>query len=272
MFNPTRRNKNIGTENQGFGRDNRNVISSSWHDSHLFWEKLVEYKLVRRSIHDKEYKFLVERTRKASLHPCTVDDVAKIIGLLDPDHLEGLDLIVLRQPKRKEENLKPVWGRLAYYAQIKGHNGSAIILESFDFDSSIKWSKSLDVEDRKEFERLQNDGHKMIENKRDFTILTTISGFRNTQLYRTFIHEVGHYVQYLEKVYQPSLKDEEHDFWEDYSKITRQEKETFAHSYAERTAKELRSKGLIPFNRILNETSIKAEHLNLSDFAFDGAH
>lgn len=269
MFNPTRRNKNIGTTKQGYGQNNRNVISNSWNDLRIFWEKLEEYTVVKRNIYGKQYKFLVEKTRSNSIHPCTVDDISKIIELLNPGDLEGLNLIVLRQPKRREETLKPVWGRLNYFVEIDKHEGAAIMLESFDFDRTIKWSKSLKTEDRKEFERLLSDGHKMTESKRDFTIHPTINGLRNTMLYRTFIHEVGHYVEYLEKIERPSRKDSEYDFWADYDKIPSQEKENFAHSYAEKVSNELTKKGWIPFDRILNEKKIESEKLNISDFLIE---
>ena len=266
MFNPSKRNRNIGTAKQGYGQNNRNVISDSWHDLRIYWDKLVEYTVVKRNINGKEYKFLIEKTRKNSIHPCTVDDVTKIIELLNPNDLEDLNLIVFRQPKRREETLKPVWGRLNYFVEIDKHEGAAIMLESFDFDRTIKWSKSLKNEDRKEFERLLQDRHKMTESKRDFIIHPTIVGLRNTMLYRTFIHEVGHYVEYLEKIERPSRKNSDYDFWADYDKIPSQEKENFAHTYAGKVTKELTRKRLIPFDRILNEKSLKSENLDISDF------
>ncbi|MEK6155673.1 hypothetical protein WIW50_20605 [Flavobacteriaceae bacterium 3-367] len=266
MFNPTRRNRNIGTAKRGYGQNNRNVVSNSWNDLRIFWEKLVEYTVVKRDINGKNYTFLVEKTRKNSVHPCTIDDIEQIIKLLNPNDLEDLSLIVLRQPKRREETLKGVWGRLNYFVEIDIHEGPAIMLESFDFDRTIKWSKSLKTQDRKEFERLRNDGHKMTENKREYIIYPTITGLRNTMLYRTFIHEVGHYVEYLEKIERPSRKDTDYDFWADYDKIPSQEKENFAHAYAERVTKGLTEKGLIPFERILDKTSIMSEKMNISDF------
>ncbi|WP_350287977.1 hypothetical protein [uncultured Croceitalea sp.] len=266
MFNPSKRNRNIGTSKQGYGQNNRNVISDSWNDLRIFWEKLEEYTVVKRIINSKEYTFLIEKTRKNSVHPCTVDDVAKIIELLNPYDLEDLHLIIFRQPKRREETLKPVWGRLNYFVEIDKHEGAAITLESFDFDRTIKWSKSLKNEDRKEFERLLQDGHKMTESKRDFTIHPTISGLRNTMLYRTFIHEVGHYVEYLEKIERPSRKNPDYDFWADYDKIPSREKENFAHSYAKKTTDELMENGLIPFSRILDQKSMESEKLDITDF------
>lgn len=269
MFNPIKRNRNIGTAKQGHGKNNENVISEPWQNPHSYWERLEEYTVVKKNINGKDYNFLVEVTRKNSVHPCTVDDISKLIGYLNPNDLEDLNLIVLRQPKRREETLKPVWGRLHYFVEIDEFEGAAIMLESFDFERKIKWSKSLDIEDRKEFKRLLLDGHKMIESKRDFTIFPTIDGLRNTMLYRTFIHEVGHYVEYLKKVKIPSKKVPDYDYWTDYRNIPTVEREKFAHSYSERVNDELTKKGLIPFARILDKKTIELERLNMSDFMIE---
>ena len=269
MFNPSKRNRNIGTPKQGYGQNNRNVISDSWHDTGIYWSRLENYTVVRRNIHGEEYKFLVEKTRRNSIHPCTVDDISKLIKFLNPKDLSGLNLIVLRQPKRREETLKPVWGRLNYYIEIDKHEGPAITLESFDFNRTIEWPKSLKIDDRKEFARLLQDGHKMTESKRGFTIHPTINGLRNTMLYRTFIHEVGHYVEYLDKVERPSLENLNYDFWGDYDKISSKEKEVFAHSYAERVSKKLKEKNWIPFDRIVNEETLQTDKLSLSDFIME---
>lgn len=266
MRNPTRRNKNIGTKKQGYGQNNKNVISDRWSDTSVYWERLEDYILVNRQINEKEYKFLVERTRKTSIHPCTVDDIEKLLSWLNEEDLEGLNLIVFRQPKRKEELLNPVWGRLNYFVEIDEHEGAAIMLESYDMTRKIKWSKSLKVEDKKEFERLKSDGHEIRETKRENIIIPTINGLRNTMLYRTFIHEVGHYVEYLEKVKRPSKANGDYDFWTDYDRIPSQEKETFAHTYASKVGIDLRTKGLIPFERILDEESLKRDGLRITDF------
>jgi len=266
LKNPTRRNKNIGTENQGFGQNNKMEVSSSWHDSKIYWERLTEYKVVSKEIHGDFFTFLVETTRKNSLHPCTIDDLCHLIKQISPNDLIGLRLIVLRQPKKKEELLKPVWGRLNYFVEIDEHEGSAIMLEAYDLQRTVKWSKSLTVEDRKEFDRLVKDGHPMTETKREFILKPTLDSLRNTMLYRTFLHEIGHYVEYLEKVSRPSDKNPDYDYWEDYDRIPTIEKEKFAHNYADQMAKKLSEGQVIPFERILDEESLKEDGLNLADF------
>lgn len=271
MRNPTRRNRNIGTENQGFKPNNKNTIPIPLNDHRTYWEKLTSYSVVKRSVNGKEYKFLVEKTRKNSIYPCTIDDIVRVLESLPPKDLADLNLIVFRQPKRREETLCPVWGRLQYSVNIDIHEGPAIILEAFDLDRELKWSKALSLEDRNEFDRLVNDGHKIEDRKKYFAIIPTIQGLRNTMLYRTFLHEIGHYVEYLEKVEQPSQHDDDHydlwlKLWEAYDKIPTSEKEVFAHNYAQKMFEELRKKGVVPFARILDPKSILSDGLNMNDF------
>ncbi|MDJ0797430.1 MAG: hypothetical protein QNJ51_11470 [Calothrix sp. MO_167.B12] len=46
----------------------------------------------------------------------------------------------------------------------------------------------------KELERLREDGHRTATDKRHYLISSTLDSIRNTQLYRTLHHEIGHYV------------------------------------------------------------------------------
>lgn len=208
MYNPTRRNRNIGTSKQGHGVDNKFVIPQSWHDSHLYYEKLGIYTLIKRFIKKKEYTFLVEHTRKNSYHACTIDDIVQILSFIPESDIKDLHLIILRQPKRKEEILKPVWGRFCHFFGVdKRFEGPAIILEAMDFSRKIKWEKSQTPEDKKEFERLIADGQKYIENKNEYIIQPKIFTTRKNQLYRNFLQEIGHYVQYLQ-IKKNSIKKE----------------------------------------------------------------
>lgn len=116
------------------------------------------------------------------------------------------------------------------------------------------WSKKLSVDERKEFERLKNDGHIFEESNKYFTSKIKPEFARNTQLYRTLLHEFGHYVHYLEQVEKPGLEDEEFDEWEKRNDIhvnlPKEEKEKFANNYANKLKSEFIKKGVIPFNQL----------------------
>ena len=85
-----------------------------------------------------------------------------------------------------------------------------------------------------------------------YIIQTDEKSTRNTQLYRTIIHEVGHWVDYLEKVERPEANGvESYAVLNDrYFSRPRQEREAFAHRYADELGDKLKKFGLIPFDRI----------------------
>ena len=109
MLNPTRRNRNIGTAKQGYGQDNKLVVPYPAVEMKYFYERLGEYKVVERKINNHKFKFVIEQTRENSFHACTIDDLEKILSEIPKEDYGDLELIVLRQPTRKEENLKSVW-------------------------------------------------------------------------------------------------------------------------------------------------------------------
>ena len=303
MRNPIRRNKNIGTVKQGYRKQNRFVIPESWHSDLQYFEKMDKYNSVSKIVNEKEYHFVIENTRSNCCHACTVDDLIKMISFIPIDSLKDLSLIILRQPKKKEDTLFPVWGRLRYYHEIDAYSGSAIILEAVDFTKKLKRSKRLSPEGQKEFQRLKKDGYKFIESKRDFIAAYDIETVRATHLYRTFLHEIGHYKQYLECVKNPldelevKIKEleiiidwdndnecpkfhqwekltNEHNklytqVWAKYDQITDQDKEKYAWRCADQMRHDLEIKKLIPFKRIYDPVSIEKDGLRKEDFEYN---
>lgn len=177
-----------------------------------------------------------------------------MIRHIPPSDYQDLNLIILRQPKRKEETLSPVWGRLIYLYEFEGSIRPAIILEAIDYGRQLKWPKSLQPEELRELERLKLDGHKFREDKRHFVAAYEMDIVRNTQLYRTLPHEFGHYVHYLEEVESPGTDNEDYEDWElrfdNYFKISSSDKEKFAHRYADELIKTLKESRVIPFDRM----------------------
>ncbi len=118
-WNPTRRNKRIGTPYQGFSKNNKLVIPEKYSDFTIFWERLNNPVAHSLFIDNHEITFLVEPTKPDYIHSCTIDDVKKILEHFPKRDVETVDLIVFRQPKRKEAILSSVWGRYVYYANGK---------------------------------------------------------------------------------------------------------------------------------------------------------
>ncbi len=259
-WNPTRRNRNIGTPLRGRGQDNRMVVPSP--GGRIHYQVLRRTVAVQRSIHGATMRFLVEPTTPGWLHACTVDDVAAVVGAIAPSHLEGLGLIVLRQPTRKAETLNPVWGRLSIGSEMVDYDGAAVLLDACT-TATIRWRKSLDPDDQRELRRLADDGHRIVTERRHVAIERTWATCRNTILFRTLLHEIGHHVDYLDRVERPSGED--FDAWsamdEAFWARPVDEREAAAHRYATEAAARLRALGAIPFAPRIDPDAMRAEGL-----------
>jgi hypothetical protein len=253
-WDATRRNRNIGTDKQGFGQDNRLVIP--WCGLKLYYENLTEYKVVLRLVHSRSLPFIVERTRADSCHACTIDDIARVLQHVPSSDFAGIDFIVLRQPKRKEEIINPVWGRIAYFAEINAYQGRAIFLEALNPSKPMRWSKSLTPDEQRELERLKGDGHEVVTTKHDHIINVSLESIRAHQLYHTLLHEIGHSV---DNDRNPIAFDRKSSL----------EKETFAHQYAEKLRARLVRFGIIPFARMFDKEIVAQDGLSVSDFTVD---
>jgi hypothetical protein len=268
-YNPTRRSRNIGTAIQGYGQNNRLVIPDIYGGKQDMIEDLDEPNFVEMAIAGELRTFVVERTRDDSIHPCTVDDVATVLGMIEPHHLEDLKLIILRQPTRKQVTISPVWGRLRYFMEIGRHRGAALILEAGASKGSLqRFPRKMHVDDKAELERFRANGQTIIEDRRGISVVLDMHAQREVQLFRTVLHEVGHQVDYLEKVQRPS-NDEESDWselWEQYWQRPSPEREVFAHGFADRNGSALRLAGRIPFPRLDNEERLLGLGLRPSDF------
>lgn len=262
--NPTRRNRNIGTPAGGHGGDNRLVIPSRPNGPIFPWRDIGEYRTVRRVVGEREVSFVVEKTNRGCVHACTVDDIAFLLSQLPPDDWEGLNLFVLRQPKRKEALLSGVWGRLAYGGQIGRpqdglFSGPSVFLEATEPDFEFTFRSAMKPGAQAEFERLRRDGHRIQRAGRRFVVQCSLDSIRNTQLYRTVLHEIGHWVDWLQKVQRPVPPNDigDDDFeWrmqlqEAYDRRPSQEREVFANQYADRWWASLSASAVIPFDRKL---------------------
>ncbi|HEY8957591.1 hypothetical protein [Chitinophaga sp.] len=248
MQNPTRRNRNIGTSKQGHGQQNRLTIPNPYDDPRLFYERLGAYDKEERNINGHTFLFITERNSRFLKHACSVNDLEKMISYIPSTDYGDLKLIVLRQPKRKESILSGVWGRLIYSYEFEDDFYPAVILEAFEDNGKLKWPRGLGPDDQQELLRLRGDGHSFIESKRGYTALLEARNVRNTQLYRTLLHEFGHYVHYLKmvKAFNDDAANEEQREKE-YLHLPKDVKEKFAHQYANKLREQLLQQNLIPF-------------------------
>lgn len=219
MRNPSRRSRNIGTAKQGHGKNNRLVIPFSTHpEPAIFVENLRRCRTETREVGGNILTFMTEEPRQSCAHACSIDDIVRVLSCVPLADLEELELIILRQPKRKEEILSPVWGRYYSFLQIKKLSGSAIILETLDLSKPIRWKKPLESFGLERLKRLRFQKHTVIETQRFYEIYSTLESVRETQLYETLPHEIGHHVHAGQDEY----------FWQ----RTKREREEFAEKYA----------------------------------------
>ena len=265
-WNPTRRNRNIGTPKQGRGQDNRLVIPKSWPDDRVFWDVLNHPVAIPRIIGNCELTFLVESPRPECFYPCTIDDVASALALVPQGDLAGIELIIFRQPTRKQAQISSVWGRFLHYAAPGPYSGTAICLEAYDLSERLSWPLSLGPDSCRELARLEADGHKVGQGCRRYTIRCTPESVRNTVLFRTLFHELGHSVDWVSSVILPTLDatddDETKRIRQQFASKPTKDKEDFAHRYAEELASRLRKSGQIPFPAKVNSASILSDGLD----------
>lgn len=266
--NSIRRNRNIGTAKSGHGQANKLTIPQPWRlDFRWYYQRLTTYQAVQRNIRGRAITVLVEKTRKNYIHACTVDDIAAMFELIPSADWQGLELVVLRQPKVKEEILDCVWGRLCYHAEIDDYKGATIILEAVSLNKPHRWGKSLTPDDAQELERLREDGHIITTEKRYYRLDWKLESIRATQLYRTLLHEVGHWVDHQQKVEIPSQQGGDYSELSDkYFQRPSSERESFAHQYADKLRRKLFAKKFLPFERRLDEQTLMQDKLQLSDF------
>jgi len=252
-WNPVRRNRNIGTAKSGYSNDNKFVVPEKWADYRVFWERLENPVACPLSIKGHNVTLLVEPTRPGYIHACTPNDIERVLSLIDIEHLEEIDLVVLRQPKKKEELLHPVWGRFIYYADIGKYSGPGVYIEAVATNTTIRWGNKLSPFQKKELEALESDGHRIERVKRGYDVQTTPETVRNTQLFRTLPHEIGHAVDYLTNSLNPSIEtDSEHEseyISEVYRSKPTRDKEEFANRYAREFYEKHSSDENLPFDR-----------------------
>jgi len=254
-YDARRRNRRIGTAAHGHGADNRLVIPRPRASGLQPTVRLGEYRVVHRQVAGRRRTFLVERTRADCWHACTIDDLCRILSHMPAADLAGPDLLfILRQPTRKQQLLAPVWGRLCFWLNIGPYEGTAVVLDAEQTPRTLRWSRHLDPSSARERGRLLDDGHEAAVDRRGTTFRVTLQSARNTQLYRTLPHEIGH------------LVDFDRHSTDRYRQRTALEREEAAHRYADSFRHRLAAAGHIPFPRIADPGSIRADGLDPADF------
>ncbi|MCB0994094.1 MAG: hypothetical protein KDB21_03310 [Acidimicrobiales bacterium] len=139
------------------------MVPEPWDGRRSAFDRFVEPCFVELDIAGETVMFVVERTRADAAHACTVDDVARMLAVVDPSHISLLGLVVLRQPTRTQQRLASVWGRLRYYLEVGRHVGAALILDASEPPSLVRFDRHMGVDAAAELERFQAAGHEVRE-------------------------------------------------------------------------------------------------------------
>ncbi|MCA9555321.1 MAG: hypothetical protein KC933_35135 [Myxococcales bacterium] len=248
------------------------VIPSPWDDFRAFWERLPDCRTLSYELRGEAFTAFVQPPRPGFVYPCTPDDVFHLLSLLPAPDIHDLRAVIFRQPTKKQVILSSVWGRLGYSTDVGPYHGPAIVIEAMPLGRSVRWPRSLTLDDQRELARLEEDGHRITQDKRGFLLAPSSTSLRNGVLFRTVLHEVGHWVDYLEKVERPGGEAENFDELEDrYRSRPAREREEFAHAYAERMARQLRDARDIPFAP-LGMDEVRLGRLDLAATAFAAGH
>ena len=203
-----------------------------------------------RTIRGRRTWFFVEPPTRDCCYACTVDDVARLLSEAPVDDWAGISAIVFRQPTRKQDLLRPVWGRVVFDTQVSGITGSAIHLDAQDQGQEMRWSPSLGPDEQRELSALVADGHRVVRSRRWWSVRPTVDSTRATQLYRTLLHEIGHHIDWCRAT--PEL----------YFRRPLQEREHSADRYAMALRTELERRRAIPFDRIRDGATMRADGLD----------
>ncbi len=92
----TKRNRNIGTDKQGHGQDNRLVIPQSTRTDKVYGERLTRYRTARIYFRGHGLPVIVEQTRKNTCHACTVEDLQHVLAQVPYAALSDIAFVLSR--------------------------------------------------------------------------------------------------------------------------------------------------------------------------------
>jgi len=239
---------------------------------------LGEHTTLEVIINKRKFYIFVEKIIKNFVHAVTPEDIIQLLPYIEheiEDDEATEFAIVLTQPQK---NNTPSWGYFCT-SDFDQFDGKAVFITATNLQP-IEWGNHLKGGNNSgfsELERLQEDGHNIIREAKNITIYPTLEATRNTQLYRTLLHEFGHYVDQYNKIHKISKRDWKMEGYKDefdyytrlddlYWSTQRDQHEEFAHNFAKKMSSMLKEKGVIPFDRLLAKSLKNYPNLRLPDF------
>lgn len=264
-WDSTRRNRKIGTAASGWRRQSQFVIPERWENWRPYYENISNPVQIQRRVHTTLLNMIVEPTLDNYIHACTPSDIARMINLLPSELIFGKDPlagVVLRQPTRKQNTLRPVWGRICYQAEVANSlNGPVIFIEAIPRDwNQYHWEKKLNVEAQQELNRMKHLIGNYRTERRSISFEFGLINQRRWLLYHTLIHEMGHLHDYSSRVTRPEdpelQKLTEDERLDRYFQRPVMDREAYAHRYSDTLRNQLIDEEQIPFARMLDDEAL----------------
>ncbi|MEM7221975.1 MAG: hypothetical protein AAF495_03290 [Pseudomonadota bacterium] len=206
-----------------FGRawSKRQLVAHPRQAPERYAARLGPHEVIQSQLHGRPLTLLAEPARLGASYGCGPRDARHLLSLLPKPDLLGLDLVVLRQPSRREEIAGPLWARCLYRADFGRHKGSALLLEAVHL------------------------GHAKAQ--------LSEAAVRDTMLYDRLLRAVGLWVDWQKQVRRPVLKSHSRTkgtLAAAYLARPQAERAAAAERYAKRQATRLRAAGRIPFETL----------------------
>ena len=156
VLDNTKRNRNIGTAKQGYGRNSKFSIPQPSDTGLYFYERLQGISIETIKVHGKNITVILEDLNKDFYYSFSPEEAQQILNNLPEEDLIGLGYLIFRQPKRKELILSRAWGRLIYSFEFQNVRLPAIIMEAIENTVTLSFPKKQSVELNLEFELLKS--------------------------------------------------------------------------------------------------------------------
>jgi len=208
---PERRSRKVGSPARAWrdGPAGRRAYDVPWsaRDRRAPSDRWTPEAVVGVEVHGRTIDVVVDQLLGDHVHVCAPEDVGDVLELLPPDDVLGLDLVVLRQPTRKEQTLRPAWGRIAWDVAFRGYRGPALMLDAVALGQTLRWPRSMIPADVEELGRLRAAGFSVRSSRHGHDVRLDAVPVHRWLLSRTVPHEVGHWVDYRRRVLDPLPDD-----------------------------------------------------------------
>jgi hypothetical protein len=202
------------------GKNNKLAAPGEWLSAGRLFDR-DRVQRVALHVNDKCFELFRENTLPGFAHALSPQEIEHQLLRVPSADLVGISWFAQLQPSRKHDMLGQAWASYFWDIGLGDKVGNMIVLYAMNPDQRIKWrDNSLRPFDSREIDRLREEGHQIIQEKRGTTISLSLESVAVTQR-RSLFHEIGHHV---DRTANPAR----------FNQVTNLEKEKYAERYASR--------------------------------------